>query len=149
MRVRGGGDMHTQFEELESEWLRALQNDDSETLDRLLDSAFVCTPWSPDGNLLLKDEYLRDVRHARFKDCGVNPIHVLTIGQFAIVRCRVSCEYFAGDRTWTVEMLLTDIWVQREGLWKALNRDLTPISGRRLVPTLVTDRKEPARESLR
>ena len=139
--------MHAQFQELESEWLRALQNDDSETLDRLLDFAFVCTSWSSDGNLLLTDEYLREVKRVRFMDCGVNPIDIQSIGRFAIVRCQLSCEYFAGDRKWTVEMLLTDIWVNRGGRWKALNRDLTPISGRRWVPTLGTDCKEPAREA--
>jgi hypothetical protein len=141
--------MHTQFLELETEWLRALQNDDFETVDRLLDPAFVCTPWNSDGNLLLKEEYLREVKHAQFKDCGVNLFFVQTIGQFAIVRCRIGCEYFSGERRWTVDMLLTDIWVNREGCWKALNRDLTPTSGRRSVTTLNTPDKDVAGEMWR
>lgn len=141
--------MHAQLLELEAEWLRALQDEDSETLEELLDPAFVCAPWSPEGNLLLKEQYLREVKHARFNGCGLNPVYVQEIGRFAIVRCRVSCEYTSGDRKWIVDMLLTDVWVNREGRWRALNRDLTPASRRRSLPLQNTLTNEPGQEMWR
>jgi uncharacterized protein DUF4440 len=117
--------MQAELVKLETEWLHALQNGDSTTLDSLLDSAFVSSPWNAPDELILRDAYIRAANRAQFRGCELTPVFVELIGNFAIVKCRVGCEYNVRGRKWTVELSMTDIWVHREDGWKALNRGAT------------------------
>jgi len=115
--------MQAELVKLETEWLHALQNGDATALDSLLDSAFVSSPWNSPDELLLRDAYIREANRAQFLGCELTPIYVEVMGNFAIVKCRIACEYDVKGRKWTVELSITDIWVRREDGWKALNRD--------------------------
>ncbi|MDT8070616.1 MAG: nuclear transport factor 2 family protein [Terriglobia bacterium] len=115
--------MQAELMKLEADWLHVLQSGDSGTLDGLLDSAFVSSPWHAPNQLLLRDAYLREANHAQLRGCELTPVYVEVMGNFAIVKCRIACEYDVNGRKWVVELSITDIWVHREDGWKALNRD--------------------------
>lgn len=117
--------MQTELVKLETEWLHALQTGDLSALDGLLDSAFVSSLWNAPDELLLRDAYIREANRAQFRGCELTPVYVELIGNFAIVKCHIECEYNVKGRKWTVELSITDIWVHREDGWKALNRGTT------------------------
>jgi|SRR6185369_6636968 hypothetical protein len=121
-------ELQPNFLELENRWLQALQASDLETLERLLDPAFVCVPWSSKGELLLKRDYLNEARRGVFKGCDVSLADVQLHGDYALVRCRILCEYHIAAKTWELDITVNDIWVNRQGDWKALNRKATASS---------------------
>jgi hypothetical protein len=49
-------------------------------------------------------------------------------GDYALVRCRILCEYHIAAKTWELDITVNDIWVNRQGDWKALNRKATASS---------------------
>jgi SnoaL-like domain len=110
------------FSNLESNWLEAVRKRDISTLDGLLDESFVCTPWSSNGELLLRSEYLNEVKRTQFQSCGVEVLNVQMLESFAIVNCRVDCEYALGNSGWKAHFLVTDVWVRKGEDWKILNR---------------------------
>jgi Domain of unknown function (DUF4440) len=117
--------MQAELVKLETEWLHALQNGDSRTLDTLLDPAFVSSPWNAPDELLLRDAYIREANRAQFRGCELTPVYMEFPGNFAIVKCRLTCEYDMWGSKWAVELSITDIWIRRDGEWKALNRNTT------------------------
>ncbi len=123
--------MEHELEELEAEWLSALRTGDLATLDRIFDPLFVCTPWSSRREVLPKREYLREARRTRLKECELQPTRVQVFGDFAIVRCQIRCEYDL-QRKWNMDLMMTDVWVNRNGAWKALHRDASPLSAQRI-----------------
>jgi hypothetical protein len=86
---------------------------DSSTLDSLLDPAFVSSPWNAPDELLMRDAYIRKANCAQFRGCELTPVYMELIGNFAIVKCHIACEYNVKGRKWTVELSITDIWVRR------------------------------------
>jgi hypothetical protein len=90
--------MNPDFNELERTWIAAVQRQDKNFLNGLLDEAFVCTAWSSAGDLTTRDEYL------------------------ASVRCRLQCNCFFGERSWQASFLITDVWIRRGSAWKAVSR---------------------------
>ncbi len=119
--------MQTELVKLETDWLHALQTGDSGALDGLLDFAFVSSPWNAPDQLLLRDAYLQAANRAQFRGGELTPVYVEMLGNFAIVKCRIASEYGVSGRKWKVEVSTTDIWVRREGGWKALNRDTSAV----------------------
>ncbi len=127
--------MQAELVKLETEWLHALQNGDSGTLDGLLDPAFVSSPWNPPDQLLMRDAYIREANRAQFQGCELTPVYMELLGNFAIVKCRIACEYNLKGKRWRVELSITDIWVRREDGWKALNRDTSGTRDMRAICT--------------
>ena len=127
--------MQAELVKLETEWLHALQNGDPGTLDGLLDPAFVSSPRNAPDELLMRDAYIREANRAQFQGFQLTPVYVELIGNFAIVKCRIACEYNLKGKRWTVELSITDIWVRREDGWKALNRDTNGTSHNRAIRT--------------
>jgi hypothetical protein len=121
-------ELQPDFFELENSWLQALQSSDLQTLERLLDPAFVCIPWNCKGELLLKRDYLSEARRAPFRGCKLSLADVQLHGNYALVCCRIICEYRVGAKTWELDIIVADIWVNRKEGWKALNRKATAAS---------------------
>jgi hypothetical protein len=115
--------MQTELVRLEADWLHALQTGDSNTLDGLLDSAFVSSQWNAPDQLLLRDAYLREADRVQFRGYELTPVYLEIMGNFAIFNSRYACEYEVNGTKWAIDVATTDIWVHREDGWKALNRD--------------------------
>lgn len=110
------------FTQLETTWLEALQSKDLSTIDELLDDAFVCTPWNSKSELLLRNEYLDEVKRTEFKSCHVTVLNVQALDTFAVVKCRLQCGYALGQTQWEADFIVTDVWVQKNRQWRVLNR---------------------------
>jgi len=114
--------MNPDFNELERTWIAAVQRQDKNFLNSLLDDAFVCTAWSSAGDLTTRDEYLASVESAEFGCCDLTVDDVQLLGDSAIVRCRLLCNCFFGERSWQASFLITDVWIRRGSAWKAVSR---------------------------
>ena len=114
--------MNTELQHLERQWMRAVQQQDTAFLEQLLDNQFVCTAWSSGGELTQREEYLAGVNVAEFGCFDVAVDHVQTIGDTAVVRCRLQCECMLGEQRWNATFLVTDVWVRSEQSWKAVSR---------------------------
>ncbi len=117
--------MLTHFSELEGAWLEAVRRCDISTLETILDNSFVSTPWTTKGDLLLRGQYLREVEETKLESCDVRVIDVQELESFAIVRCRMACEYWLEHFSAKAEFFITDVWVRYGEDWKALNRHTT------------------------
>lgn len=114
--------MNPDFRALEGTWMGAVQHRDRELLDRILDDQFICTAWSSAGELTTRDEYLASVGSAEFGCCDVAIDGVNLFGDTAVVRCRLECDCVFGQNSWRASFLVTDVWIRRGELWKAVSR---------------------------
>ncbi len=115
--------MNTELRGLERDWLEALQQADTSSLDRLLDEAFVCKSPKSSGGLLLRGEYLRYAGRRRLRNCELDGIRVQLVAKFALIECYFKCHHHVGSRNWTTNFVLSDTWIRRDDGWKALNRN--------------------------
>ena len=114
--------MNPDFQELERSWIGAVQRQDKEFLAQVLDENFVCTAWSSAGELTSREEYLASLDSVEFRCCNVLVDHLQMLGESAVVRCRLHCDCIFGERSLSVSFLVTDLWVLRGSVWKALSR---------------------------
>ncbi len=111
-----------EFRELESAWLAALRQRDRARLGRLLADDFLSTPWSSDGDVIGKRAYLEALDDATLGPCAVHDLAVQDLGPVVVVKFRLDCEWSAGGRSCSTAFLVTDVWRESGGEWRAVSR---------------------------
>ena len=109
---------------LESEWIRAIREQDLPALDRVLAPDFTYTVAVAGKPLatMARDAYLRRAKDYAIRESRFDEILVRTYGNVAVVNCRYSHKASLHGRDRSAEFFLTDTWVKLDGQWLAAAR---------------------------
>jgi hypothetical protein len=110
----------------EREWVAALEQRDSATLDCILAPGFTDTSWR--GELLLKPQVMKALPGRAPSTLNLSELSAELIGSTAIVR-GVNTQTSAGKLIGSVRFV--DVFVYRSGRWQAVSAQETPILGDR------------------
>jgi len=116
------GELAREVESLEREWMQAWLRKDMDTCRRILDDNFILT--SATGALMDKEEWLAKAagpftgREFHWKYIKVRKIS----DTVAIAHVRSSQVSSIGEKDWSGEFLITDVWVKRADGWKVTAR---------------------------
>lgn len=101
------------LEELNREYIAAVQNGDVKRFAEILSDDFLNT--SPDGSLVDKPGFLKQIAPpAKVRDLACHDVNVRVMGDFAIIHARTSytlTDGRAGNGRYT------DVWARRNGRW--------------------------------
>ena len=108
--------------------MEAVQRRDLATLDRLLAPDFTLTTGRPGAEVRSRDEYLRVTRHEYVVDeFSFEELVVEEYGGAAVVRSRYRQTARMGNADRSQAFRMTDVFVRREGSWRAVARHATPL----------------------
>jgi ketosteroid isomerase-like protein len=117
-----------ELERLEHEWMRAVRDRDMAFLDALLAEEFTLTTGRPGAEARGRQEWL-DITHDRYviEEFSFPELEVLPLGDAAVVRSRYRQRGRMDVQDRTQAFLMTDVFVRREGAWRALTRHISPL----------------------
>jgi ketosteroid isomerase-like protein len=105
------------------EWTRAVVGHDAATLDHLLADDFTFTSSASTGPLMTKAQYVAFVLNIlevvafRFDD-----VRIRAYGQVALMTSHYSQTGRVFGEQWEAEFLLSDVWVEADGVLRAVAR---------------------------
>ncbi len=118
----------------EREWLLALERHDFGSLADILAEDFSLTSWASEGEIVTKDQYLRDARHVTISSAAIDNCSLQIYEHTAVLKCRLHWNAEFQGRTWCSEFLITDVWANVHGRWRAVARHAsTPLKKEALV----------------
>lgn len=119
----GPGDDET-LRRLETEWIRAIREQDLPALDRVLAPDFTYTVAVAGKPLatMARDAYLHRAKAYVIRESRFDEILVRTYGNVAVVNSRYSHKASLHGRDRSAEFFLTDTWVKLDGQWLAAAR---------------------------
>jgi uncharacterized protein DUF4440 len=115
------------FTGLETEWMQAVQKKDQATLERLLLDDFELRAADAPGVPVPRADWIRDaLGAAAVRSFDLRQMAVRALADTAVVSfvCHVDTGTTAPQSTG--DILVVDIWLQRQGEWKAAARYLAP-----------------------
>lgn len=108
--------------DLERRWMDSLKVSDADSLDQILapDFAFA-SPRVIEGRDRTKylKHSLRDLKLASYE---FEKTTVRLFGRTAIVSGRLKQKATANGEDWSGDYLFTDVWINRDGVWRAVSR---------------------------
>jgi hypothetical protein len=116
-------DVASRLRALSDEWSDAARLRDRATLERLLSDDFVFTSSISSGGLQTRAQYLAFIMNVlEIEACSFSDFRVRQWGSAAIVHARYhQLGAILGER-WPAEFLLTDVWIESEGVWRVVTR---------------------------
>jgi uncharacterized protein (TIGR02246 family) len=106
---------------LNRDYLQSVIRSDVHRFSELLASDFLCS--LPDGGLIGRTEFLKHTAEPYpFKELEAHDVNVRLMGDFAIVHARTTFIHPDGARG---AGRYTDIWVKRDGRWRAVAAHVT------------------------
>ncbi|MGB7217649.1 MAG: nuclear transport factor 2 family protein [Vicinamibacterales bacterium] len=102
---------------LEQEWVKAILAKDTATVDRLLMADFT---GATDSLQYGKSDALEDVRSGTHETLTLNNIVVHAYGDVAIATMDQTEKSRHGKEDFSGHFLFTDVWVKRDGQWRAV-----------------------------
>lgn len=112
---------------LEDAWVNAIVHKDIKVLDRILADDFGGI--SPNGYRYTKQEAISDILSGAYlvQSMTLDTVQVRVIGDMAIVTFYQNEQSRFGDENCSGRYAFTDIWVKRDGDWRAVASQGTPI----------------------
>jgi ketosteroid isomerase-like protein len=113
--------LHREVENLESQWLKALIQNDIATVNRLLADDYLGI--DPNGTLETKADALAQQRSGTMKITSIEPdnVKVRVYGDTAVVTSRVDVVGRDGDRDVSGKYHYTHVYSRRSGEWKIVS----------------------------
>jgi ketosteroid isomerase-like protein len=113
--------LHREIENLESQWLKAVVQNDVATVNRLLADDYLGI--NPDGTLETKADALAQQRSGTLKITSIDPenVKVRVYGDTAVVTSKVQVEGRNGDRDVSGLYHYTRVYSRRSGEWKVVS----------------------------
>ena len=102
---------------LEHDWVTAIVNKDTVTLDRLIAADFSGTT---DDQIYSKDDAIEDVKTGTHESLDLDNIRVRLFGDTAVVTMGQTEKSRHGDSDFSGHYLFTDVWAKRNGQWVAV-----------------------------
>ena len=106
------------IEALEQQWVAAILGKDTATIDRLLADDFVGTT---NSQRYVKRQALDDVRDGTHTILRLDDVQVRVYGDTAIVDIDQTEKSRHGKADFSGSYVFTDVWVKRDGVWKAVS----------------------------
>ena len=104
------------LQRLNADYIQFVIHSDVHRFSELLASDFLCS--LPDGRLIDRTEFLKHTAEPyQFKELEAHDVSVRLMGDFAIVHARTTFIHDDGTRG---AGRYTDIWVKRDGRWRAV-----------------------------
>jgi ketosteroid isomerase-like protein len=115
--------------ELTHDLMRAVQNRDVATVERILAGEFTLTTGRPGAEVRSRDEWL-DVTRDRYTldSYDFDWIEPRVYGHVAVVRSRYHQTGTLDRDDRTSAYLMTDVWVRRAGRWQIVTRHLSALA---------------------
>jgi ketosteroid isomerase-like protein len=119
--------LHREIENLESQWLKAVMQNDVATANRLLADDYLGI--NPDGTLETKADALAQQRSGTLKITRIEPenVKVRVYGDTAVVTSRVQVEGHNGDHDVSGQYHYTRVYSRRSGEWKIVSFEASRI----------------------
>jgi len=108
--------------DLERRWMDSLKVGDGDSLDQILAADFAfASPRIIEGRDRTKylEHSLRDLKLASYE---LDKTTVRLFGRTAIVSGRLKQKAAVNGEDWSGDYLFTDVWINREGVWRAVSR---------------------------
>jgi ketosteroid isomerase-like protein len=117
------GEVDAQFRALGEAWTRAVVAHDAPALDRLLADDFTFTSSTSAGALMSKSQYVAFVLNIlEVVSFHFDDVRVRRYGDVALMTSRYTQSGRVLGETWEAEFLLSDVWVESGGVWRAVAR---------------------------
>ena len=114
--------------QLEHSWMEAVRRRDMAFLESLLADEFSLTTGRPGHETRSRKEWLEVTRSSYEIDSfAFESTEVLAYGDFAVVRSRYRQVGRMDDQDRTSAYLMTDVFVKKEGRWRAVTRHISPV----------------------
>jgi ketosteroid isomerase-like protein len=113
---------------LEHDWQDALRRRDMDFLEELLGDEFTLTTGRPTAPVRTRQEWL-DISRDRYavESFEFEDIDVHVYGDAALVRSRYTQRGSMDGEDRTQPFLMTDVFVMRDGRWRAVTRHISPL----------------------
>ena len=127
-------DIETEFNEIEQRLVNAWLNRDWDTVDAILDDGWMVT--DPSGRVLTKAQVLAEAKSGERKlDSGViDDVTVRNFGDCAVVTGRTTASGTYQGNQVSVKLRFTDVFINREGEWRAVASQATLLPQAKLSP---------------
>ena len=103
--------------QLEHDWVAAIVNKDTATIERLLDNDFTGTT---DDEIYSKADAIDDVRTGAHESLTLDNIKVRIFGDTAVVTMEQTEKSRHGAVNFSGQYLFTDVWAKKNGAWLAV-----------------------------
>jgi ketosteroid isomerase-like protein len=112
---------------LEDAWVNAIVHRDVNALNYIMADDFAGI--SPNGYPYTKEEAITDVRSGSYvvKSMALDDVKVRLYGDIALVTFYQNEKSKFGDEDHSGRYSFTDVWVKRDGTWKAIASQGTPV----------------------
>jgi Domain of unknown function (DUF4440) len=115
--------MEQKFLELETEWMNAWKNKDEKTARKLIADEFTLVSSVSTGNLIDKEEWLKNVLHNfDCKDLRIDKLQARIYNNTAVLNIWLHQEAVVNGQDWNGDFLLTDVWIQKNENWQVVAR---------------------------
>lgn len=118
----------TEFNQIEQRLVNAWLSHDWETVDSILDDGWMVT--DPAGRVLTKAQVMAEAKSGERKlDSGViDDVNVRTFGDCAVVTGRTTASGTHQGKQVAVRLRFTDVFIKRDGTWRAVASQATLLS---------------------
>jgi ketosteroid isomerase-like protein len=121
-------ELRSQIERLERRWMDAVRDRDMEFLDRLLGEEFILTTGRPGGPVRTREEWLEITRDRySIEQYEFERLDVFPYGHVALARSRYRQRGAMDGEDRSQAFLMTDVFVRRDGRWRAVTRHISPL----------------------
>jgi ketosteroid isomerase-like protein len=119
--------LRREIENLESQWLKAMMQNDVATVNRLLADDYLGI--NPDGTLQTKADALAQQRSGTMKVSNIDPenVKVRVYGDTAVVTSRVAVQGHDGNRDIGGRYHYTHVYSRKSGDWKIVSFEASRI----------------------
>jgi hypothetical protein len=105
-------------------YVDAFMHSDAEWYDAHLAPDYLC--FAPDGSIISRADFVRGAKQPmRYTSFGLDSVVVKLVGDIALVSAITP--FVRADGTKGVSRY-TDTWVKRDGVWKTLRAQITPVT---------------------
>jgi ketosteroid isomerase-like protein len=111
-----------QFLTLEEDWMKAVARGDQDGLNRLMAGEFTLTSAYSTGDLITRDEFLKNIQSVKQRELIFYNATVGIYGDVAILKARIKDNYTMNGEDRSGDYLITDVWVKRDGRWQIVTR---------------------------
>jgi ketosteroid isomerase-like protein len=111
-----------QFVGLEQDWMKAVAVHDQDALKRFMADEFTLTSAYSSGDLVTKDQFIKNVQSVNQKEISFHDASVKIYGDVAVLKARITDNYIMNGEDRSGDYLITDVWVKRDGQWQVVTR---------------------------
>jgi len=126
---RDEGKTQQKLIKIEHEWVDALAKKDADKLDHILASDWAMV--TPTGKIVSKSEALNDLKSGaeHYDSVTLGDMNVRVFGHTAVVRGSSEENSQYNGRNTSGHYIFNDVFVKRDGNWKAVSTQLTRVTG--------------------